>query len=149
MMRKVIKLMRLAAGCVLAVSMLVLNSSGMVLCIGDDGHIEVEPVHENHCDHPLDESGDAHEEHSHSSSDPCEEGNHGCVDMSLDLDKVTQTAKDLKHDHLLKQTVCKDLTATFLANIYADGQCARSLINKGPPRLLQSIQVQQTIVLLL
>lgn len=143
MMRKLIKLMRLAAGWVLVASMLISNSSGMVLCIGDDGHIAVEAVHKEHSDHSSDESGEAHDE-DHSTAFPIENDADGCVDVSLDLDKLSQV---VKHDRLLKDTVSRDLSASYMAELYADGQRTQRLANRAPPPLSQSLLAQRTIVL--
>ena len=147
MMRKAIKPMRKLAGWVLVISLLVFNSSGMVLCVGDDGHIAVEPVHNEHSDHPADETAQTHHGGDHSTPFPVENDSGGCVDVSLDLDKASQITKDLKLGHLLKDAFSKDLAASYMVGLYVDGQRTQILANKAPPGLSQSLLAQQTIVL--
>ncbi len=139
--------MRMLTGWVLVTCMLVCNSSGMVLCIGDNGHLAVEPVHQEHCHLPSDETGQTHHDENHSTQYPAENNNGGCVDVPLDLDKVSQVVKDVKLGHLLKGAFSKELAASYMVEFYEGGRRIQFLTNKAPPEMSQSLLVQRTIVL--
>ena len=146
-MRKAIRLMRLMTGWAIAVSLVVSNSSGMVLCFGHDGHVAVEPVHEDHCEHPLEEDGHAHETIAHTvaSQDACNED--ACFDVSLDLDKVLQARKELKHNLFPNLTASSHFAASSAAGFMPDRNGQRSPFNGTWHSLSQCLLVQRTIVL--
>lgn len=136
----------MATGWILAVSMTVCSSSGMVLCIGDDGHLAVEPVHEEHCHSTANEAspvlGDGH-----STSFPDQPDDSHCIDVSIDLDKFSRVVKDLKVDRLSKDASSYDLGEVYLAASLLGGHRTQDLAYRGPPRPDEMLQVQRTIVL--
>ena len=68
---------------------IVYGGYGNVLCYGDDGHIALEPVFHNHCDHDHEHKHESHAEHEDvetNLSDKCSP----CVDIlnSTDIEPV-------------------------------------------------------------
>lgn len=70
---------------------------GTVLCFGADGHVELEPVFHNHCDHPVHSDASVQNQHSHETSH--EKGKHcqPCVDVAISfgLAKISHMPKQL------------------------------------------------------
>jgi hypothetical protein len=60
--------------------------SGIVLCIGADGHVAIETDHQGHCRHA--EHSDHHAEHACAASELTASGcgGHDCVDLTLASD---------------------------------------------------------------
>lgn len=142
-----VKIMRLAAGWMLVGTLLVSGSSGIVLCVGDDGHFAVEPVHQGRCGTTSDATGRVQGEAATSLARSAVNGGGNCVDVSLSLDIVLQSARDVTPDRLLKTSFSKDFSAGFAVITFADGHRPRMPAFERPSRLSQALQAQRTIVL--
>ena len=134
-------------GWAIVASMVVTNSSGMVLCIGHDGHLAVEPVHEDHCDHPLEENSHAHEAITITVAFPDECDDDTCFDVSLDLDKVAPARKELRHNLFPKPVAAKHFAASYMVESMLERDGAHSLCNKAPPILVHTLLAHRTTVL--
>ena len=146
-MRNAIRLMRLATGWAIAASMVVSNSSGMVLCIGEDGHLAVEPVHENHADHCEGSDHGMHDATFYLVSIPDEHDCIDCFDVMLDLDMLSQNRNETRHDLLPRDTLSKNFSDIFTSGLMPDHEGILCLSNRAPPCLSQNILTQRTVVL--
>ncbi len=147
MIRKSIDLIRMLAGWALVVSLLVCNGSGMILCIGENGHIAVESVLNEHSEHSATDADHGHQDEAHSSAFPGNNDHGGCVDVSLDLDKVAQAVKDVKPGLLLKSSVSEVWPIHPMAGSHTDSKSAHWLAGRAPPRLSHFLAAYRTIVL--
>ena len=146
-MRGALKLMRWTAAWMLMVAVLASGSSGMVLCIGDDGHLSVEPVHHRHEGHRHDDAVQTHEGNALSDAGcgSCDPG--GCVDVPLGSDTLSHAPKPLTQNRLQKNCTSKDFSAEYAAVPYAEGSGPKLLAYGATPRLSHSILAQRTVLL--
>jgi len=128
-------------------TLLVSGSSGIVLCVGDDGHFAVEPAHTGGCDRTDSAVGGAHGETALSVVNSGVSGVGACVDVSLGLDNVSHVVKDVRHDRLLKTSFSKSLSAGYAAMTFADGRSPRISAFAATHGTSQALQAQRTIVL--
>jgi hypothetical protein len=123
--------------------------SGMVLCIGADGHIALEMAHEGRCQDASDAPG-----HDHpgdlaltavGGSDCCGD----CVDLSLSSDAMSQPMPEVRH----RQAPTDELTSILAASFTQAPLGARIgmgpllLPRCGPPRASPALLAQRTVVL--
>ena len=146
-MKRFTRAIRETAVFLLTGTMLVHSVSGMVLCIGHDGHIAVEPVHQGQCSPSEDMPAPAAPDGAHVAANTGPEGAGGCVDVSLGLDKVSHIAKVLRQHRVLRDTVSRYLPAGHGTQASAGGYGARRLSCGGTPRPSHSLLAQRTIVL--
>lgn len=141
-------LMRLSA-VFLTAGMLLSGSSGMVLCIGDEGHIAVEPAHRGHCDRTGKTDDGAQAEAALAGTGYAVNGAGECVDLPLGLDNISYIAKKVRHERILKHNVSKDLSAGCLARTNSEEHRTRKPAYGDIPRLSPALFAQRTIVLLI
>ena len=139
---------RLMSGWMLASTLLVSGSSGMVLCIGNDGHLAVEPEQHSHCgnEHDATDQGDENTAVGDTCSAMCEVG--GCVDVPLESANLSYAPKPLTQD-LLQNCSAGQLFLIGSAPFAQAGVhgCQRPVF--GATHILtQSLLEKRTIVLL-
>jgi len=119
----------------------------MVLCIGEDGHLAVEPAHENHGNHCADSDYGMHDAADHLGSIPDGHDCVDCFDILLDLDMVSQTRNETSHDLLPRDALSKNFADIFTSGLMPDREGILCLSNRAPPCLSQNILTQRTVVL--
>lgn len=141
-------LMRLSAVWLTA-GMLFSSSSGMVLCIGDEGHVAVEPAHRGHCGSTGKTDDGAQAEAALAGTGYTVTGAGECVDLPLGLDNISYIAKKMRHERILKHNVSQALSAGCLARTYAEEYRTRQPAYGDIPRPAPALLAQRTIVLLI
>lgn len=130
------------------VGVLVTGSSGMVLCVGDDGRLAVAREHHGHC-------GDAHRtaatEHDGAalwgaSAAACEAG--GCVDLPLEIAKLSRPPKPLTQDHLQKSRARAPFSTGYDPSALTGVHGCQRPVYGATHILAQSLLEKRTIVLL-
>jgi hypothetical protein len=93
------------------IGLLVSNSSGVVLCIRDDGHLSVDSERHDHTGHTHDAADHTHDGAVLGDGDSaaCEAGG-DCVDVPLGNDRISPVTKTLRQDHFLKNRVAQYLS---------------------------------------
>lgn len=124
------------------------GSFGVVLCIGADGHLAVEPEHHNPCGQTHDDDDPAHAAMpaSEASQGACETC--GCVDVALGRDVLSHDAGTLTRRRL-KNSGAGPWFAFGFARVQQTGVpgCPRTVC--GASRIqAQSLLEKRTIVLL-
>lgn len=86
--------------------------SGMVLCLGDDGHVGVaSPGKKECCSHEADTHGKCADEHDEASCSASSEDNcHGCVDMPIPQLQTAEVGSEARLSKALHHAiaVCAD-----------------------------------------
>ncbi|MDA0321964.1 MAG: hypothetical protein O2923_04510 [Verrucomicrobia bacterium] len=134
---------KIATVCLIAIAMTVSGVSGMVLCLGDDGHIAIEVVHREPCSYP----GEVPTGGSGCITRIAETVAGDCVDVSISSDKALRFTKDVRHDRLLKHAGSRDLTTGPAALAFADCRKTQRLAHGAPPGPAYALLAQRTIVL--
>jgi hypothetical protein len=98
----VLRLMRLVTGLMLMGSILLSSASGMVLCVGEDGHFVVETANHDHGGCPQDADDCTHQDAGPSGEDAGWHSPDGCDDIRLDLQIASLVTKLLQGKRLLK-----------------------------------------------
>jgi hypothetical protein len=130
MTMKMTQMARSASAWLIALNVLVSSCTAMELCIGDDGHLAVEPAHAGQC---------------HRAGDERDMG--GCVDVPVGLEKVLRAAKDVRPDRELKGSVSEDLSGGLAARMSVDGCRASLLTHADTLRVPHALLAHWTIVL--
>jgi hypothetical protein len=146
-MKGTAKLMRFITGCVLMGSMLLSGSSGLVLCVGDEGHVAVESVHHDHCGHSHHGEVPGHKDTAHPDVADAASCAGVCVDVPLTIDTASLVAKTLKGEHLFASVGAGTISADHTSLAFAS---SRGLLR--PPceamlRLVPSLIEKRIIVL--
>ncbi len=141
--------MRRVTGLMLMGSMLLSGNSGMVLCVGNDGHFAVESAYHDHgpCAHDADACG-------HQETDPSGEdvnnwqSTSACDDIPLDIQIASLVTKDLQGKRLLLNAPISPMPAGYDAASALNAAYGR----QHPPdtallRLSPSLLEMRTIVL--
>ena len=92
--------MRVAVGWMLMVGVLASGCFGVVLCVGEDGHLAVEPGHHTPCGQTQGADEPAHDAMPASDARPGSCGTCGCVDVVLGRDALLQNSRTLKRSRL-------------------------------------------------
>ena len=107
-----LKVLKIAALSWIALVVTVSGLSGMVFCIGTDGHFSFELASQGHGTSPA----DAQEDGQHAATEMSAAAGSGhdgdCVDVSLSLGKMSQSGKQVRHDRLSKSTIFQPLADT-------------------------------------
>lgn len=110
------KFIRCVAMILLLPAMMATSVSGMVLCIGDDGHLAVESEHHTHCG-PADQLAGKHhgdEAFRDAGSAECEADS--CIDVPLRGHQMSHAVKNLKYNYPVnKISIVRDLSSTHKA----------------------------------
>jgi len=114
------------------------GTPGMVLCIGEDGHLSVEPAHNGHCHDCPDDAA-----HGESTSPPLADAPDiddcgDCIDLSLASDRLTRREADHGFDGQ-SQLLCTP-TALGLAD-------AASVSARRSPRPDATLRLCRSVVL--
>ena len=146
-MKGTTKLMRFITGCVLMGSMLLSGSSGLVLCVGDEGHVAVEVAHHDHCGHSHHGEVPGHKDTAHPDVADAASCARACVDVPLAIDTASTGAKALEVGNLFASVGAGTISADHTSLAFAS---SRGLLR--PPceamlRLAPSLIEKRIIVL--
>lgn len=144
MSKVTIKAMKFLAVSWCTFSLIVSGASGMVLCVGADGHVSLELAHQGRCRDSCASGsrGRVSEIESNAQRDCCG----GCVDVSLSSDTVLQLAKEVRRDRLLSDTGYRGVGNARAVVGSSDTACLMVLPG-GQPCLSALLLAQRTIVL--
>jgi len=139
------KAVKILAALWIAVVLVTSGSTGMVLCVGSDGHISVEPAHDGHC---HETSGTDKHDHADPPETAAFEDCHGsCTDLSLSADAFT-LIKDARPDKLEKALAAGPVMILSADPCDADhsrrGRCPTPGVRLRP---LPSLLALRTVVL--
>lgn len=100
---------------------LIFNGCGSVLCYGNDGHIAVEPIFHNHCDHDHEhkhENRTEHEDIETHLKDKCSP----CVDIliSTDVGPIRTQLQPLHNESLLNGVVVNSIDSLGTTNTHRE-----------------------------
>jgi len=139
--------LKAAVVCWLCATVIVSGASGMVLCIGENGHFALEPAHSGRCQ-GRDEAA-SHRGQPAAARLTLENTDNGdCVDVSLSSDNMSHLTKKLRRSRLLKSKPYRTLATAFTTPPdTAVGSVAPTARCAAPPRPPPSLLAQRTIVL--
>ena len=121
--------------------------SGTVLCVGNDGHVSFEFVHQGHCSPDAEHSearGSFETEFATAACGCCG----GCVDVVLSQHTLSQLTQAALDKQLLKSIALRPLASIMLGSEWAPALVSDSCRHgETPPRIAASLFAQRTTVL--
>lgn len=141
--------LKLSTGLMLMAGVLACGNLGVVLCIGEDGHLAVEYEHHGHCGQTHDAAGQAHDAMPapDAGSGPCETC--GCIDMALGCDTLAHDTKSLTLEHLQKRDASPLFAIGCALLAQTDVHACPRQVHGATHILVQSLREKRTVVLLI
>ena len=131
----------------LVLSILMSGTGGMVLCVGDDGHVALEPSHQGVCNRADDPSDHRSDPTPGLKTSPSGAEAEGCLDMSLASFHTSRTAKHVRRIPGLKEGGTEASPAHDDPSALAAPLAARFRSQSQASFLSHSLLAQRTIVL--
>lgn len=140
--------LQLSAGLMLMAGALACGDLGVVLCIGEDGHLAVEHEHSGHCGQTHDAAGQAHDAlpAPDAGAGTCETC--GCIDVALGCDTLAHDTKSLTRDHLRKRGARPLFAVGYTRLTQTDVHACPRQVHGATQILVQSLREKRTVVLL-
>ena len=140
--------MRFAAAWMLMAGALASGSSGVVLCMGADGHLSVEPEQHGHCGPAHDAADQEHDRAPAPDARAAACETCGCVDVALGSDIFSHAAKSLTQERRPQHNASPLSAARYATGAPTDGHRWRRPVTGAAHLLAQSLLEKRTIVLL-
>ena len=131
-----------------ALAVTIVGVSGIVICIGSDGHFAFETAHHGRCPGRPDGEGHAQHEASAPISDAATSCCGDCVDVSLSMDSMSHVAKNMRQIRLSRNVAGRSLPGSSTGVGHHDLRAPWTGPLRGhPPGLSTALCAHRTVVL--
>lgn len=111
-MREAHKALKVLAIAWIACSVTASSVTGMVLCIGADGHFSLEFAHHDHCGQEQHGHADTPHESVQVRESDANDCCGGCIDMPLSPDIMSQLTEAMRHKRMTEDTALRTLSTS-------------------------------------
>lgn len=147
MMRAKIKLMRGVMCWLLLGSLLLPGTRGMVLCVGDEGHVAVESAHHDHSDHSHHENAPVQADQACPDVGDAANCPGACVDIPLAVDASSPGVRSLKVAPVFASVSGAAITAGTAALAFDGSRVRIGPASEAESRPAPALLEKRTIVL--